>query len=219
MANLSLAIVGPTALRKPADLGAGVIRLPVLQTDESGTARLPEPAPRPDPDSSTWRFPVAWILSTPRLIAPFRLAAIAGVITLTVPHFPRYCSLSRSLEATTTLIRGEYPIRAPLGCERYFRGPDRPNAYYRWEDYRRLLAYLRETYPPRTRVANFLRTYPFPTVNGPTGHMNTFPAAGGSSTSARSIPAWRSQYREALEQGSPTRLSSGYPASKSWTPG
>ena len=122
------------------------------------------------------------------------------MITLTVPHFPRYCSLSRSLEATTTLIRGEYPIRAPLGCERYFRGRDRPNAYYRWEDYRRLLAYLRETYPPRTRVANFLRTYPFPTVNGPTGHMNTFPAAGGIVHLCSVDPGMEDQYREALER-------------------
>src|SRR5262249_51882455 len=71
--------------------------------------------------------------------------------------------------------------------------------HYRSEDYRQLLAYLRDSIPPGTRVANFLRAHPYPTVNGPTAHLNTFPAAGGILYLAAVDPGMEKEYIEALE--------------------
>lgn len=43
---------------------------------------------------------------------------------------------------------------------------------------RELLAYLRRL-DPEIRVANVLRTLPFPSINGPAGRVTPFPAAVG----------------------------------------
>jgi hypothetical protein len=200
--NLSLAVVGPAAMRKPARTWALALLGSLAYKPISPVPHAYLDQPRALVQIINLAFPIAWILSTPRLIAPIRLAAIAGVFVLTVPHFPTYCSPSRSLAAIRTLARGVDPIEAPAGCERYFRGRDRPDARYRWEDYRRLLAYLRETYPVRIRVANFVRTFPFPTANGPTGHMSTFPAAGGIVHLWCVDPGIEGPFLEALERTS-----------------
>ena len=74
--------------------------------------------------------------------------------------------------------RGRDPAVPPPGCELSL--PMRiQRARYAWEDYRSLLAYLRERTGPRTFVANFFRSYPFPTVNAPTGRLTAFPSPGG----------------------------------------
>jgi hypothetical protein len=73
------------------------------------------------------------------------------------------------------LIRGEAPDRPPPGCRYSFerRSP------YRWQDYQAVLAYLRRSTAPDTPVANVLRSYPYPTLNGPAGRPSPFPAANG----------------------------------------
>jgi hypothetical protein len=145
--------------------------------------------------------PAAWLLATHRPFAPLRLAGVVAVLVVFIPQFPRYCSVARSLDAFGSLADREVPSDPPLGCARNFPGTGQPvgHCHYRWQDYRRLLAYLREAVPPRTRVANFLRSHPFPTVNGPTGHLNTFPAAGGLLHLGWVDPGMEARYVAALE--------------------
>ena len=119
--------------------------------------------------------PLAWVLTARSLAAPLRLAAIAAVIVAVAPEVPKYCLVARSVEALGTLARGEEPEIPPPGCEHFFT----PKHPYAWSDYRRLLAYLRTSTAPTTRVGNVLRTIPLPALNGPTGRATLFPAAGG----------------------------------------
>jgi hypothetical protein len=143
---------------------------------------------------------VAWLLATPRLAAPVRLAAVLALIVVAIPQVRVECSVSRSLRAIGSLARGEDPTEPPTGCRRYFINDERPNLHYRWDDYRRVLAYLRAEVPRGTRVANFLRAHPFPTVNGPTGHLNTFPAAGGLIHLCSVEPQKEGAFVKALEE-------------------
>ena len=76
-------------------------------------------------------------------------------------------------------VRGEDPVEKPPGCGNQFGRLIGPGEWYRWEDYRPLLAYIRESTPPGTRVANLLWNVPYPPVNGPAGRLTPFPAAGG----------------------------------------
>jgi hypothetical protein len=126
------------------------------------------------------------------MTAPLRLAALLVVLWAVVPGVPRYCQLRPSLRAVVELARGRDPAEAPPGCAHMFRDvppavplgdhPDTakaPTDSYLWGDYCRLLAYLRRSTSPRTPVANVLRALPWPSINGPTGRMTPFPAAGG----------------------------------------
>ena len=94
-------------------------------------------------------LPVAWLLATPRLVAPLRLAAVAAVI-IVAPRYPAYCSITRSLRALAPLAGGQSPVDVPAGCRQYFGSPGGPDLHYRWDDYRRVLAYLRDEIPPWT---------------------------------------------------------------------
>ncbi len=80
-----------------------------------------------------------------------------------------------SARAVADWIRGEAPGRPPPGCLCTFERP----CIYRWQDYQAVLAYLRRSTAPDTPVANFLRRYPYPTLNGPAGRPSPFPAANG----------------------------------------
>jgi hypothetical protein len=130
--------------------------------------------------------PVAWVVSTPVLASPLRIAAVAGVLVMVGAGVPRYCLIGPSLRAIESLARGVAPAEAPPGCAHEFDlapsepGPPRkPSPGYRWSNYCRMLDYIRRTTSPRTRVANLLRERPWPPVNGPTGRLSPFPAAGG----------------------------------------
>jgi hypothetical protein len=141
---------------------------------------------------------VACVLAAGRLAAPLRLAGIAAAVVAGVPSAPAYCSASRSLRALRPLMRGEDPAEVPPGCER--RLSDRPDARYRWSDYRLLLSYIRRSTSPQTRVANLLHELPLPTVNGATGRLTPFPAAGGY-VHLRSVdPGLVDRYAEDLER-------------------
>ena len=61
----------------------------------------------------------------------------------------------------------------------FFDGRSTSHDLYTWDDYCRLLDYLRAETGPRTRVANVVRRFPFPSVNGPTGRLSPFPAVAG----------------------------------------
>jgi hypothetical protein len=122
---------------------------------------------------------VAWLLTTPRLAALARLAGLVVVLAACVPGVPRFSSAGCSLQALGPLLRGEDPALEPPGCIKQFASRQWPSDRYRWEDYRDVLAYLRESTPADCRVANLLWNVPYPPVNGPTGHLTPFPAAGG----------------------------------------
>jgi hypothetical protein len=139
----------------------------------------------------------AWWLALPAPIAPLRLGAIAALVVAVLPREPMLCSVETSLRAARTLARGEEAIDPPPGCARYYS--DRPGRHYRGDDYRRLLAYLRTSIPRQTRVANFLRAHPYPTVNGPTAHLSTFPAAAGILFLSAIDPGREEAFIEALE--------------------
>jgi hypothetical protein len=143
-------------------------------------------------------LPVAWLLKTPCLVASARLVTLAALMVVVPVCFPRYCSVARSLGALRSLAAGQAPLDPPAGCEHHFGGPTRPDGHYRWEDYRRLLAYLRSALPRTMRVANFLRAHPYPTLNGPTGHLSIFPAAGGLMYLCSVDSGLQDQFAEAL---------------------
>jgi hypothetical protein len=86
----------------------------------------------------------------------------------------------QSAEAVRLLARGEAPSTAPPGCLPILSdAPALPGFSYSWQEYREILDYLRRNTAASTRVANFLRRYPFPTINGSVGRLSPFPAAGG----------------------------------------
>jgi hypothetical protein len=121
-------------------------------------------------------LPAAWLLAVPRLTPSVRLAGLVVLLAAAVPGWPRYCTARGSLEALGPLARGEIPKHAPPGCRDFFpRGP----ASDPWDDYRRVLLYLRDDVDRRRPVASLLRALPLQAVNGPTGHLSPFPAAGG----------------------------------------
>lgn len=101
-----------------------------------------------------------------------RLAAVLLVLGLGVTIKPRSSNPRQSLDALTALARGRPAPGVPAG---YLHHPDVPvSAPYPWEDYRRLIAYLREATGPETRVANALKS--FPAVTGPAARLPAFPA-------------------------------------------
>lgn len=127
-----------------------------------------------------------WLL---RGVVPYpwlRLGLVVAVVPgLSLRYPPRYFLPDRSLEACTRLVRGGEPDRPPPGCQYRMARRQQPGRvipgriFYTWDDYREVLDYLRRTTTPRTRVANFLRSTPFPAINGPAGRLTPFPAAGG----------------------------------------
>jgi hypothetical protein len=122
---------------------------------------------------------VACVLRASSILSPARLLIVLSVLAAGIHELPEYCSVSRSLNAIACFARGEATPKAPLGCAAWFTDEGAQGGHYYWQDYQRLLSYLRRSTPPSARVANFLRVIPYPTVNGPAGRMSTFPAAGG----------------------------------------
>jgi hypothetical protein len=117
-----------------------------------------------------------WVLTVPRLTPSVRLAGLVILTAIALPGWPRYCTARGSLEALGALARGEIPEKAPPGCRNFY---PRVGDHDSWRDYRRVLLYLRRDVDRRRPVACLLRALPLPAVNGPSGHLSRFPAAGG----------------------------------------
>jgi hypothetical protein len=138
------------------------------------------------------------LLSARTVLGPLRGPAVLALLAVGVGRIPPYCTVMGSLRAIPALVRGDEPIDSPPGSESWF--PSRnPDAYYQWSDYRNLLAYLRQL-DPKIRVANVLRTLPFPSINGPSGRVTPFPAAGGVIHLALVDPDLEAGFAEALEE-------------------
>jgi hypothetical protein len=174
-----VALAGPLSLRRPARTWAlallGVFFYKPLS---------PWPHPYLDqPIALIWAINlailVAWLLSVTTLTASVRLAAIAAVAACGVPGLPRFCTVGPSLRAVGPLLRGEDPAEEPPGCIRQFASKEWPSDRYRWDDYRAVLSWIRRSTPGDARIADLLWNVPFPPVNGPTGRLTPFPAAGG----------------------------------------
>jgi hypothetical protein len=147
--------------------------------------------------------PVAWLVTAPRLRPAARLAAVGALLVTLVPGVPRFCLPRETLGAFGPLVRGEAPADPPPGFSRLYRSNGRrgrrvPVLHYPWDDYRRTLAYLRRHTGPDTRVANLLRQFPHPAVNGPAGRLTPFPAAGGCIHLWKVAPGLEAEFAAAL---------------------
>jgi hypothetical protein len=174
-----LAVAGPLALRCPARTWA----LALLGAYFYKPISLWPHQYLDQPIALVWAVSLAilaaWLMTTPRLMAAARLAALGLMLAYCVPGVPRFSDPARSLQAIGPLVRGEDPAAEPPGCVKQFASAAWPSDRYRWEDYRAVLGYLRRSTPPQVPVADLLWNVPYPPVNGPTGHLTPFPTAGG----------------------------------------
>ncbi|MGE3820159.1 MAG: hypothetical protein AB7I30_12125 [Isosphaeraceae bacterium] len=124
-------------------------------------------------------FELGVVTSLVGLRAPVRLLAFATVLIGFMPGFPGNCDLKVSLRAVVDLARGKSPEEVPPGVTGmfydYYPGPEE----YPWNDYLDMLEYIRTETRPTTPVANVLRHYPNPPINGPVGRLSPFPHASG----------------------------------------
>jgi hypothetical protein len=104
-----------------------------------------------------------------------RLSLVALLVTSVAPGVPRFCDPVAAIRSLPYLIRGQEPATAPPGYVTH--GGILPAALYRWEDYRQLLGYLRDSPRPGARVANLL--YGSPALLGSTGRLPVFPYDAG----------------------------------------
>lgn len=110
---------------------------------------------------------------------PIALLAVVAIAWAVMPNIPPYSSVSDSLLAFRALVHGEESLPPPLGSLGWLRSTDGDGSGYRWSDYRDALSYLRGHTHPQTPVANVLRRFPFPSVNGPSGRLSPFRAESG----------------------------------------
>jgi hypothetical protein len=198
--GLLLTAAGPAGLRGPARTWALAVLGALLYKPISPHQHAYLEQPLILVRSISLALPVAWLLTTPaRLSAPLRLATVAAVLFLSLPAFPRYFRPVQGLQALGATLRGEVPPFSPPGAEDLIPQGN-PKVCYRWRNYCRLLEYLRKKSSPTTRVATFLRVLPFPTLNGPSGRLTPFPAAGGFHHLYLVDPGMEDQYAEALEK-------------------
>jgi hypothetical protein len=120
---------------------------------------------------------VAWLCHARRIGGTEQLLVVALILYEAVPQMPHTFRPRESLQALKPLWRGELPVYVPTGCESGFGQGDA--RAYRWDDYRATVDYLRRNTSPQTYVANMLRQFPFPALNGPAGRLDPFPYESG----------------------------------------
>jgi hypothetical protein len=130
--------------------------------------------------SITSALPVSLLLSARRLPRPVIIFGVMILAYEASPARPFNCNLPDSAHALRTLALGQWPAEAPLGCHNTFAKPSvrDPNAN-KWAEYCAVLDYVRRTTGPRTLVANVLNSYPYESINGPTGRLSPFLAESG----------------------------------------
>ena len=95
------------------------------------------------------------------------------------PGMPTYFHLKASGESLQAIANHQMPAKAPPGCKTLLGNCDDPNMVYCWQDYTRVIRYIREELKPEVKVANFLRARPYPTINSPTGRQTIWPCGEG----------------------------------------
>jgi hypothetical protein len=161
----------------------------------------------------TWAVSIGLIASglirSARLSPVVKILGVTAILLEAIPRIPLYCQPERLGDPARSLWRGVPTASAPPGTEREF-SPASSNPY-QWGDYQRVLEYLRRHTHPKTRVANFFRGYPFPTVNAPVGRLSPFPSVAGV--------LWLRWVDEKLETEFATRLEPAGDTVVVWIPG
>jgi hypothetical protein len=121
------------------------------------------------------------LLNLRTLRGPVKLLALIVLLRSTVDKpIPAQVCPWHCVRLLVKQARGEELQVAPPGCARWIYPRNLLNdPHYRWQDYRDTLKYLRRNTTPETTVANFLRHFPFPTINGMVGRISPYPVAGG----------------------------------------
>ncbi len=130
------------------------------------------------------------VMEMPRGSSTLRLVAILLIIHLTLPAYPRFADIDRSLDVLTQEESWELPRRAPdLGR----------SSRYAWSDYRDTIVYLRNHVPPGDRIANALRG--LSALNGPTARLPAIPEVSLSWFEAvKDRPELEAMYIQTLQQ-------------------
>jgi hypothetical protein len=110
------------------------------------------------------------LLSAARIPATFRLLCVLLLLGVTCKTRPEFCVVRPSLWAASDAIRGKTREITPPG---YRRGPVSTAAFYKWDDYRSLLDYLKRFPSKNTKIANALKGDP--AVVGLLGRLPAFP--------------------------------------------
>lgn len=95
------------------------------------------------------------------------------------PGWPVYSSFKATNQALVALARWEPIAQKPIGTDHTFASDNTNIFRYRWSDYQNMLAYIRQNTNSTTTVGNFLRSHPFPALNGMTGRLTTWPCGEG----------------------------------------
>jgi hypothetical protein len=172
-----VAVAGPEALRRPARTWTLALIGSFFYAPLSPCAHRYLLQPTLLLQSVALAPLAALVLAAPRITPSFRLAGLSLLMYTAAIGWPRFCTFRDSFDALGPLARGEIPERAPPGCRVNF--PSSGTHSDSWDDYRRLLEFLRHDVGHSRPVANLLRSLPFPAVNGPSDHLTPFPAAGG----------------------------------------
>lgn len=108
-----------------------------------------------------------------------KCSIVAYWVYLYFPGWPIYSSFQASEKALVALARWEPLQDRPNGTNSVFATDEMKFYRYRWSDYQKTIQFLRENTTQNTAVGNFLRSYPFPAINGMTGRMTTWPCGEG----------------------------------------
>jgi hypothetical protein len=129
-----------------------------------------------------WAIPIAWVVRAAtgeRRIGFALLPGVLGILLIVyelIPmNFPRNCSLRVSIDSIRAAATGGWPELPPGAWVGY--SPQRSS--YSWDDYCRLLKYVREKTGPTTIVANVLKQPPYPSANGAVGRRSPFRVDSG----------------------------------------
>ena len=152
----------------------------------------------------------------PQSARRWSLGLLALVMAL-LPGWPRFWSPARSTEAWKDLAKNELPARVPLGAQTYF-APGDTRSPYRWEEYRQTINYLRTKTSQSTLVANLLRNFPFPAINGPAGRISPLTAEGAVPYLYTINPEIEPEFAKALTNAPPGTVVVWDPEQPSFTP-
>jgi hypothetical protein len=129
-----------------------------------------------------WAIPIAWVVRaataerrTGYSLFPGALAILLIVYVSIPMQVPGNCRFRESIDSIRAAATGGWPEMPPGAWIWY--SPTRSR--YHWDDYCRLLKYIRENTGPTTIVANVLKNPPFPSVNGAIGRRSPFRVESG----------------------------------------
>lgn len=110
----------------------------------------------------------------------YRLIVILFWFIYYFPGQPEYCQFEPSARAIVSFVKWDDLKQSPPGSSGILKDTQAPQSdSYSWQDYQEVLKFIRNETTPDTRVGNFLRTHPFPALNGMTGRLTLWPVGEG----------------------------------------